>query len=174
MTPSANSPRRSNSCRRRRWWPRCWRTNANGRPSGPAAATCRTSPTCACAHASDQDAAMTPITPAQWQSLSERLDLSVPTLKAVAEVESAGSGFLSDGRPKILFEGHVFSRLTKRAHDAKHPTLSHKKWTRKHYLGGVAEWTRLEAARALDFDTANQSASWGAFQIMGFNHRDCG
>ncbi|MCC6559800.1 MAG: DUF3380 domain-containing protein, partial [Xanthomonadales bacterium] len=60
---------------------------------------------------------MTPITPEQWQSLSERLEVSVPTLKAVAEVESAGSGFLSDGRPKILFEGHVFSRLTKRAYD---------------------------------------------------------
>ena len=117
---------------------------------------------------------MQTITPAQWQSLSERLEVSVPTLKAVAEVESAGSGFLSDGRAKILFEGHVFSRLTKRAYDAKHPTLSHKKWTRKHYLGGVAEWTRLEAARALDFDAANQSASWGAFQIMGFNHRACG
>lgn len=121
-----------------------------------------------------READMHTITPEQWRSLSERLDLSLPTLKAVAEVESAGSGFLIDGRAKILFEGHVFSRLTKRAYDAKHPTLSHKKWTRKHYLGGGAEWTRLEAARALDFDAANQSASWGAFQIMGFNHRACG
>jgi hypothetical protein len=110
----------------------------------------------------------------QWQALAERLGVELPALKAVAEVESAGSGFLSDGRPKILFEGHVFSRLSKRAFDAGHPTLSHKKWTRKHYLGGVAEWTRLEAARALDFEAANAATSWGAFQIMGFNHRACG
>lgn len=117
---------------------------------------------------------MTSITAEQWQSLSDRLDVPVPTLKAVAEVESNGSGFLGDGRAKILFEGHVFSRLAKRVFDAKHPTLSHRKWTRKHYVGGVGEWARLEAARALDFDAAHQSASWGAFQIMGFNHRACG
>ena len=117
---------------------------------------------------------MTPITEAEWQALSARLEVEVAALKAVAEVESAGSGFLGDGRAKILFEGHVFSRLTKRVFDAKHPKLSHRKWTRKHYLGGMAEWTRLEAARLLAFDAANQSTSWGAFQIMGFNHLACG
>ncbi len=39
-----------------------------------------------------------------------QLDVSLPVLQAVTEVESAGSGFLKDGRAKILFEGHVFWR----------------------------------------------------------------
>ncbi|MFT4856886.1 MAG: peptidoglycan hydrolase-like protein with peptidoglycan-binding domain [Algoriphagus sp.] len=35
------------------------------------------------------------------------------SIKAVNEVESSGKGFFVDGRPKILFEGHIFSRRLK-------------------------------------------------------------
>lgn len=47
-------------------------------------------------------------------------------------------------------------------------------YTKKYYVGGTAEYIRLEKAKKLGSDkkiadAANCSASWGLFQIMGFN-----
>ena len=47
-------------------------------------------------------------------------------IKAVAEVESRGGGFLKSGRPKILFEAHIFSKRTHHLHDKGHADLSSK------------------------------------------------
>lgn len=112
-----------------------------------------------------------------WPALALRLGVDEPTLKAVAAVESNGSGFVppEDEEPKVLFEGHAFHRLTQGRFTEAHPKLSYKKWTKKNYAGTLkGEWDRLGRARALDRDAANQSASWGAFQIMGFNYGLCG
>jgi hypothetical protein len=77
--------------------------------------------------------------------------------------------------PKVLFEGHAFHRLTQGRFAHSHPTLSYPKWTKKHYAGtGLGEWERLNQACVLDRTAALQSASWGAFQIMGFNYALCG
>lgn len=111
-------------------------------------------------------------TDAALSRAAKTLGTDLPTVKAVAKVESAGSGFLADGRPKILFERHIFSRLTGRAHDATNPDLSSSK--AGGYLGGELEYPRLYRALQLDGDAAVQSASWGGFQIMGFNWRECG
>ena len=100
------------------------------------------------------------------ESAAKKLGCAVAAVRAVIDVESRG-GFLPDGRPKILFERHYFSRLTKGKHDSKHPDISHKKWGG--YKGGKAEYDRLGRAIALDRDAALRSASWGAFQIMGDN-----
>ena len=116
-------------------------------------------------------------TGAMWTQLAARLQVDLPALKAVAEVESAGHGFLPapDTRPKVLFEGHVFHRLTAGRYGASHPNLSYPKWDRRQYSGRLAgEWKRLDKAAALDPVAAMQSASWGAFQIMGFNYALCG
>ncbi|MEJ2407677.1 MAG: N-acetylmuramidase family protein [Candidatus Thiodiazotropha sp.] len=102
------------------------------------------------------------------------LGVEVATIKAVASVESSGNGFFSNGLPKILFEGHWFSKFSGGKFDAKYPTLSYKKWTKKHYKGGVAEYSRYNSAKALDVDAAMKSTSWGKFQIMGFNYSKCG
>lgn len=59
---------------------------------------------------------------------SKELGCEVAAIKAVAEVESAGSGFLSDGQPKILFERHYFSRLTGGKFDKSYPDISYPKW----------------------------------------------
>jgi len=117
------------------------------------------------------------ISETMWTQLATRLQVEVAALRAVAEVESAGSGFLPapDRRPKVLFEGHVFHRLTAGRHGASHPNLSHPKWDRRRYAGSLAgEWKRLDRAAELDPAAAMQSASWGAFQIMGFNYALCG
>lgn len=112
--------------------------------------------------------------PADYSAAAARLKCTVAQIRAVDDVESRGSGFLPDGRPKILFEAHWFDRYTKGRFRAAHPTLSSEKWNRALYLGGAAEWGRLTAAIVLDAHAALMSASVGRYQIMGFNHEAAG
>ena len=103
--------------------------------------------------------------------------IETATLLAVIEVETGGAGgFLADhsGRPRILFEAHVFGRLTGHRWTREHPDLSSHQWDRGLYRGGAAEYERLERAVALDRDAALKATSWGLFQIMGFNHAAAG
>lgn len=114
-------------------------------------------------------------------------NLELATIKAVNEIESRGKGFLVYGRPVILFEGHVFWRqLVNRGlnpnnflTEDKYKNVLYKKWTRKHYLGGTKEYTRLEKAAGMSdlpevHDAAYASASWGSFQIMGYHYKSLG
>lgn len=104
-----------------------------------------------------------------------KIGCEVEAVMAVAAVESKGGGFDPEGFPKTLFEGHWFHKLTKGKFTATHPTLSYPKWTRVHYgRTWQEEKARLQAACALDRSAALMSASWGMFQIMGFNHTICG
>ena len=48
------------------------------------------------------------------------------------------------------------------------------KWTKSHYEGGMGEYERLKKALAIHEKAAACSASWGLFQIMGFNYAACG
>lgn len=95
----------------------------------------------------------------------------VAAVKAVIDVESKG-GFQKDKRPKILFERHHFHRHTGGRHSGSHPDISSAK--SGGYKGGAAEYERLERAIGLDRAAALKSASWGAFQIMGSNHKAAG
>ena len=117
------------------------------------------------------------------QDFADQYNLELATVKAVNEVESLGKGFLIDGRPRILFEGHIFWReLEKRGinpedfltDDTKN--ILYKSWTKKYYEGGKQEYDRLEKAAGMsDIDAVHEaayaSASYGAFQIMGFNYQ---
>lgn len=105
---------------------------------------------------------------------AQELDCGVNVIKAVAQVESNGEAFLPNGEPKILFEAHHFSRLTNHKFDVTHSRISSKTWNRKLYIGGTKEHFRLQQAVTLDRNAALQSASWGMFQIMGFNWKRCG
>lgn len=108
-----------------------------------------------------------------WAANELQCDLNA--IIAVAKVESGGSGFLPNGEPKILFEAHHFSRLTNNRFDVSHPAISSVKWNRKLYSGsGIGEHLRLQDAVKLDKTAALKSASWGKFQIMGFNWEACG
>lgn len=111
----------------------------------------------------------TRLTVADFQRAADALGCRREVIQAVAEVEAVNTGFLASGRVVILFEAHVFSRLTQHRFDTSHPSISSKTWNRTLYQGGEAEYPRLELALQLDPDAALQSASWGAFQIMGFN-----
>ncbi len=117
---------------------------------------------------------------------SNQFDLELAIVKAVNEVESNGKGFLIDGHPKILFEGHIFwSELKKRGIDPRIYVNSNtqdilfENYTKKYYVGGAGEYTRLQKAINLGSDkkiadAANSAASWGLFQIMGFNATSIG
>ncbi len=104
---------------------------------------------------------------------ADRLGVPLACVRAVNEVESTGLGFLSDGRPKILFERHIFwKRLEARGIDpapisAKYPNICSQ--ATGGYQGGAAEYTRLAAAELINAGAAYESASWGAFQVMGYH-----
>lgn len=102
----------------------------------------------------------------------ETLGVAEPEIWAVLTVETRGFGFLRDRRPQILFERHIFSRLTDGKHDGENTDVSNKK--PGGYVGGAGEYSRLEDAMALDREAALQSASWGIGQVMGFNYKVAG
>jgi hypothetical protein len=87
---------------------------------------------------------------------------------------SLPSGFLPSGEPKILFEAHWFSRFTDGKYDDSHPEISSPEWDPSLYAGGAAEHDRLQKATDLNRAAGLKSASWGRFQIMGFNWEVCG
>lgn len=118
---------------------------------------------------------MKTLTEEDFQNASADNNLPVAAIKAVCKIEAPRGGFDANGLPVILFEGHWFSHFTDGAYDTSHPTISYPKWTRRFYAGtNTGEHARLAEASALNRDAALQSASWGKFQIMGFNHLSAG
>ena len=99
------------------------------------------------------------------------LDCSVAAIKAVSHVEAPRGGFNPDGTPVTLFEGHKFYKYTDGKFAVQAPDLCFKVWTSKHYgKNWEQEQVRLQRAIKLDREAALKSASWGKFQVMGFNH----
>lgn len=110
------------------------------------------------------------LTDADFQDAARYIGCEVAAVKAVAKVEAPRGGFCQDDFPATLFEGHVFYRYTKGRFAESHPELCYPKWTTRFYgRTWRQERERLEAAVALDRRAALMSASWGRFQIMGFN-----
>lgn len=109
-----------------------------------------------------------------------RAGIEVAALKAVRRVETGGrSGFLQNGSPVILFEGHIFWKqlenrgIDPQQHVSGNENILYPKWTTQYYQRGVAEYDRLNKAKLIDETAALASASWGLFQIMGFNFKAC-
>ncbi len=114
-----------------------------------------------------------PLSEAGVAAGARTLDVDLPSLWAVMTVETKGCGYLADRRPQILFERHVFHRLTSGAYDAVAPDLSNRK-AGGYGAAGALQYARLERAIALDRRAALESTSWGLGQIMGFNAEDAG
>lgn len=121
------------------------------------------------------------LTDEDFRLVAMLLDCETAALKAVQKVETGGcGGFFAPGKPAILFEGHIFwSQLKKRGIDpakyaAANGNILYPKWEQGHYKGGLGEYDRLEQARKIHREAADASASWGMFQIMGFNFAACG
>lgn len=132
------------------------------------------------------------------------LGVEEAVVRTIAEVESRQAGYLADGRLTILFERHWFYRKLQTALAFKATqdhvlgvlgiSMPDGEKNRSEkvleavmqrssnicnasaggYAGGAAEWDRLQEAAKYDSESAYASASYGGFQIMGFNHNRCG
>jgi hypothetical protein len=122
-------------------------------------------------------------------SVAKDLGIEFASIKAIIEVEAhkekiknndgkiekVSSGFLSDGRPAILFEGHIFwNKLKENGKNPKdyqkgNEDILYPSWTKQYYKGGIGEYERMEKAKKIDEDAALKSASYGLFQVMGYN-----
>lgn len=96
-------------------------------------------------------------------SYAKMLGCTAKQLAAVAKVESSGSGYDAHARPKMLFERHLFHRIT------------NGRWSPAIFSDPVRggyetdSWEKLLAACAHDPDAAFASASWGKFQVLGMH-----
>lgn len=123
----------------------------------------------------------TSLTAADFASAATTLRVPVAAIRAFAEVESRGAGFLPDDRPVILFERHIFRRQLLAA-GVSGPTVAELEQSRPDicnkspggYGASSKEWDRLDAAVKLYRAAALESASYGAFQVMGFNWKRLG
>jgi len=98
-------------------------------------------------------------------AVAGNLGVSAAEIWAVLAVETSGCGFLDDRRPQILFERHIFHRLTQGRYDSdtdiSYPTPGN------YGPFGAHQYERLSEAIKRDKNAALQSTSWGIGQIMG-------
>lgn len=122
------------------------------------------------------------VTAEELNACAQELGVDVPSLLAIKDVESGRYGaFIQEGKPPILFEGHIFWSELKKV--GKNPAdyakrgnidIIYPSWTKKYYKGGLGEYERLDRAKKIDEEAALKSASWGMFQILGLNYSACG
>src|SRR5690349_20210827 len=113
-----------------------------------------------------------PLTLSGLDAAVVELHVGLAELWSVIRVETRGWGFLADRRPQILYERHVFHRLTHGKFRATAPGISSPR--AGGYLGGTKEYDRLAEALALDRKAALSSTSWGIGQVMGFHAEELG
>lgn len=93
------------------------------------------------------------------EAAAQRLGIETAALRAVWEVESGGRYFLGDGSVIRRFEPH-------------HMPGSKMHWRQSMAIGPAERERLFQAAFRENPDAAMRATSWGAPQIMGFNHRD--
>jgi murein L,D-transpeptidase YcbB/YkuD len=115
---------------------------------------------------------------ADYRRAAARLNVPVANIMAMAAIESAGETFWLLGGKLVVpvrFEAHWFGKLTGYRFNDSDPDLSCIDWTpalaAKTRAGA---WDQLNRARALDHEAADQSASHGAFQVMGVHWKRLG
>lgn len=133
-------------------------------------------------------------TAAAYADAARLLSCEPAAIRAVADVEAGpGGAFLDTGEPVILYEPHVFHRLTGGRYDGavvpgaprysdgkpvRWAHLSYPSWRRGWYGPVSRQHQRLAAAVNVDpprtRDAALSACSWGLFQIMGYRHAECG
>jgi len=118
---------------------------------------------------------------------ANELGCKVAAIKAVAEVESSGSGYLPTGELVILFEPHIFWKWLKSLGQDPAAVLQaypeaadilYQKYKGHDGERPSQQWDRVRRAANLPYDPAMRAAyeatSFGRFQIMGFNHKAAG
>lgn len=122
------------------------------------------------------------LTEPQIRAIAENHAVEYAALRAVIEVEAGGSGFLKDGKPKILFEPHIFYRLlTQKRYItirnnamAQAGDICYPKWGQCPYGSVNAQHERLARAAEFDRTAALEACSWGMGQVMGYHWASLG
>ena len=107
-----------------------------------------------------------------FQMAADRIGCDVAAIRAVWDVEAAGRHFIDGRAAEVIrrFEPHHFPRQL-------WPAIGFA------VRNGEAPWraslrlsndAMFQSAAQLDENAALRASSWGAPQIMGFNHADCG
>lgn len=105
------------------------------------------------------------------ETVATKLNVFAAEIWTVLAVETSGCGYLPDRRPQILFERHIFHRLTNGQFDdgdISDPTPG------GYGPRGAPQYDRLALAVSKDRSAALQSTSWGIGQIMGMNYARAG
>ncbi|MEM6662226.1 MAG: N-acetylmuramidase family protein [Pseudomonadota bacterium] len=112
---------------------------------------------------------------ADFKTAATKLMCEVAAIKAVAEVEvsSRGAWEQIDGRPTILFERHKFKKHSGGTWDRTHSDISGSYSARSYGLFRE-QYEKLYRAAVLDQSAALKACSYGAFQILGENFKECG
>jgi hypothetical protein len=114
------------------------------------------------------------------ENAAVELGVEPAAVHAVTTVEAGGGAFAADGRPIIRYELHVFNKRTHGKYAANYPQFAanYQNGRRAHTRADAQanEWSMMYGAMLMrgQRETALASASYGAFQIMGFNHKACG
>lgn len=106
--------------------------------------------------------------------LAGRFNLDVATVRAVNDVEAAGSGFTGNN-VKALYEPHIARKYTNgiQRQALTEAGLAYAEQGSKPYP--KTSYERIDKCSAIAGDeVAALSTSWGLGQIMGFNHEACG
>ena len=113
------------------------------------------------------------LTDEQIIDVAKSIGVEFAALKAVDMVESRGKGFLPNGEPKILFESKVFrGQLQERGINPDQYLDQYYDVVRKNpapYGAESQQHARLQRAAEINRNAALCSASWGRYQVMGFN-----
>jgi hypothetical protein len=104
-------------------------------------------------------------------AVSQKLGVHAPEIWTVLAVETSGCGYLPELRPQILYERHIFHRLTRGKYDDG--DISDPK-AGGYGASGTHQYDRLALAIEKDRIAALQSCSWGIGQIMGENYSRAG
>ncbi|MBJ8553051.1 N-acetylmuramidase family protein [Acinetobacter bereziniae] len=114
------------------------------------------------------------ITEDDYSVAATQLGCEIAAIKAVAQTESPRGAFstlLGKKAPTILYERHYFRSFTAYKYDVSHPILSGPQGNYGLYS---AQYKKLIEAMSISEDAALKSCSWGKFQIMGANFKNCG
>lgn len=109
--------------------------------------------------------------------IGHEIGVGEDVIHAIIDVEAPKCGFDDDGRPRILFEPHVFYRELGPGSNrelAIRSGLAYPNWRAGAYGKESEQYEKLERALKIDRLAAIMSASWGRSQIMGFNHKLAG
>ncbi len=122
------------------------------------------------------------LTEEDYREVAEELGVEVAAIKAVVDIEAgaAHEGFWDDGKPLINFDLSMYNKFAPRrgvnlaSARKKSPEIFRRPDTRRHGSYQAAQQARLDAAKAINEESALESTFWGMFQIGGFNWKKCG